>query len=553
MKSEHNSMSTMVVSGSASRAEHERATTELNERNAVVDHCRKCEALLDVSGCSPLTETSCPCCGALIKVLRDFHHFVLLSQLGQGGAGTVYRAFDETLERDVALKLLRNEHTQDPAFRAALEREAEITGSINHSQVVKVFSTGWKNGFFYIAMEILNGGTLAEELNRHGNLPESTVLSYGIQIAEGLQAAWRRGLVHRDVKPGNILFAGHEAIKVGDFGLALAIERPTDDSEDIWGTPSYMAPEKLLRKGEDLRSDIYSFGCTLFHCLAGRPPFDTSQVMAFIRDQAVPKAPNIQAVAPNVSGAVAFIIKRCLESSPADRYQDYEELIEHLHYVRDKKALPTKATASNKGSRPPSSGSARNLRARIAFFSTLAALIIVAFAFISSRQAREGTSAIAAAAAPSTPRATEPARPFSAIYEAEDAVLTRSAMVNSKHHNYSGSGYVEGLWTQGSSVAFRISAPKAGPYNVRIHYANGDTIAKSISFYVNGEKKSKLTFNALGSPLILPSEVWSTWSDLTEAVTLQAGPNSIQFQFDPTDTGRVNFDYIELTEAPGRP
>ena len=253
---------------------------------------------------------------------------------GRGGVGTVYRAFDETLERDVALKLLRNERTRNPEYLASLESEASITASINHPHVVKVFSTGLKNGFYYIAMEIVAEGALAEKLQREGPMPEGAVLSLGIQIAEGLRAASERGLLHRDVKPGNILFADAQTVKIADFGLAMPLERVPKNTDIIWGTPEYLAPEKLLRKGEDHRSDIYSLGATLFFCLAGNPPLDATAVWRVSKTQLAVPAPNIQTVAPQVSNAVAAVLKRCLEENPTERYQSYRELIEDLRLAQ---------------------------------------------------------------------------------------------------------------------------------------------------------------------------------------------------------------------------
>ncbi len=311
---------------------HERGPTPITE-DTVLERCSKCDTMLDVSECAPLTETICPHCAGMIKVLREFHHFMLLSPLGQGGAGAVYRAFDETLERDVALKLLRNEYTRDPEFIEALEREARATAAMNHANVVKVLSTGRTNGFFFIAMEIVGGGSLAQRIQRQGRLREREVISIAIQVAEGLRAAAQCGLLHRDVKPGNILYADQETVKVADFGLAMPFSMANGDSNVLWGTPDYIAPEKLLQEGEDIRSDIYSFGCTLFHCLTGEPPLDTATVMTVIRRQMALAAPNIQQIAPTVSGAMAFVIKRCLEKNPADRYQNYDELVEHLRYV----------------------------------------------------------------------------------------------------------------------------------------------------------------------------------------------------------------------------
>ncbi len=290
-----------------------------------------------------MTETTCPACGDIIRVLKQFHHFALMNELGRGGTGAVYRAFDESLQRDVALKLLRTEYFHNPEFLANLETEAAITASINHPNVVKVFSAGCKNNFYYIAMEIITGGSLAARLDRVGRLTEEEVYSVGIQAAQGLQAAYERGLLHRDVKPGNLLFVDHHTLKVADFGLAIPVDQATADSSDIWGTPDYIAPEKLLQRGEDERSDIYSLGCTLYHCLTGCTPFGTQKLDQLIAFKANRSAPDVQQLAPKVSSATAQIIGRCLERDPNNRFQSYQELIEHLEYARELLAQPAGA------------------------------------------------------------------------------------------------------------------------------------------------------------------------------------------------------------------
>ncbi len=300
------------------------------------ESCPSCKAVLDVTGCHPLSEIACPLCGCEIKVLEHFGQFLLLSQLGRGGMGAVYRAFDRRLERDIALKLLRNEYTTNPEYRAQLQREAQLTASINHPHVVRVYSVGQHNGFTHIAMEIVSGGTLAQMIEREGKIAEPELLRFGIQMAEGLEAAHRAGLLHRDVKPGNILFVDRETVKVADFGLALSLAQVTGDADDIWGTPHYVAPEKLSRDGEDVRSDIYSLGCTLFHGLAGRPPVAGNIVADVVKKQIHVPAPNVQSFAPAVSGSTAYVIAKMLEKDPAKRYQNYEEVIEHLRYVLDK-------------------------------------------------------------------------------------------------------------------------------------------------------------------------------------------------------------------------
>ena len=525
------------------------------EREAVMDHCPKCEALLDVSGCEPMTETSCPCCGGLIKVLREFHHFVLLSKLGSGGAGSVYRAYDETLERDVALKILRNEHTLDPAYVEGLESEAQIMASLNHAHILKVYSAGRKSGYFYIAMEIVSGGTLGELIKREGLVSEAAVLSYGIQIAEGLQAAFARGLLHRDIKPGNLLFTEAGAIKVGDFGLALPLDRAMNESGDIWGTPEYIAPEKLLGRGEDVRSDIYSLGCTLFHCLAGAPPLSLTEVMNVAKTQRAKPAPDIQSIIPTVSGAVAFVIKRCLELDPADRYQSYDEVIEHLHYAQDQgrpKAPAAGQPAGKVQAKEPSS----EKRVFFGVAAALASCLILAGIYFGTRSdskpespgpesAKRHPVSEPLEAAPPVPavRPPDPIPAVNTVYEAEDAIRTRQLGTERNHLGYSGSSFVAPFEHTGDTVTFLITVPNDGRYALRLRYANGSIGARvntgrTLSLYVNSAKVDTVQLRPLPN--------WDNWDKTSTTVPLMRGPNTIMCRRDENDSGLVNLDYLEV-------
>ena len=248
-------------------------------------------------------QRTCPVCNEQIHVHRLFAHYELLAMLGQGGQGTVFRATDLNLNRQVALKVLRLEQGSDPAFVKLFEHEAKITASINHPNVVRVYSFGTIEDRLYLAMELVDGGTFDDQLEKLGKVPEARVLAVAIEVAQGLRAGFQMGLIHRDVKPGNILFASDGSAKVVDFGLAVFHEQEAAQTGDIWGTPYYLSPERLNREQEDFRSDIYSLGATLFHAIAGRPPFeaeDASQVaLKHLRTQAV----SLQTFAPGVSRA----------------------------------------------------------------------------------------------------------------------------------------------------------------------------------------------------------------------------------------------------------
>ena len=302
--------------------------------NNLIQECPTCGALIDVAGEEPFKLMHCPTCGGAMRVRRLFNHFELQEQLGSGGMGTVYRALDQNLGRQVALKLLQKEQATNPEFIAQFAKEAAITASINHPHVVKVYSTGQDHGLVYIAMELVDKGSLDDLLAEEERLPEVQVLTTGIQIAQGLNAALQRGLIHRDVKPGNILFSNMHTAKIVDFGLAVLMEHAGTVMGEVWGTPAYVAPEKLDDKPEDLRSDIYSLGATLFHALTGEAPCDVETNQMSVLLEVKRKEPSVRAVAKEVSAATALAIDRTLKFDPADRFQTYEELIEALEFAR---------------------------------------------------------------------------------------------------------------------------------------------------------------------------------------------------------------------------
>src|SRR5688500_6599891 len=300
----------------------------------IVETCPGCGTLIDVSDAEPLALLHCPACGNGMRVRRLFDHFELQEVLGAGGMGSVYRAIDKNLNRAVALKLLRREYSADAEFVAQFENEASITASINHPNVVKVYSAGNDHGLIYIAMELVDKGSLDDLMTLQGRVAEAQVLEVGIQIAQGLNAALQRGLIHRDVKPGNILFADAHTAKIVDFGLAVLQEHAVRVAGEVWGTPYYVAPEKLEHSPDDFRSDMYSLGGTLFHAVAGRPPFEAETASMVALKHLKSEAVSLQAFAPDVSSATAFVINKTLSKDPDDRYQSYGELIEHLEYAR---------------------------------------------------------------------------------------------------------------------------------------------------------------------------------------------------------------------------
>ncbi len=297
--------------------------------------CPGCGRAVSTAGLEPFSKVSCPACGYQLRVERVFENYQVVEPLGTGGMGSVFKARDTRLNRFIALKLLRREFAGDESFTAKLLEEARITASIKHPHVLEVFSVGEDHGQFYVVMELVDGGSLDDRMEDEKRIPELRTLEVGLQVAKGLQAALKAGLIHRDIKPGNILFADAQTAKIVDFGLALLAEQHAEsEGGEIWGTPYYVAPERLTGTPEDFRSDLYSLGATLFHAIAGRPTFESETLSAMELKKLKASAVPLQEVAPDVSDETAAIIDRMLRPEPADRQGSYKELIDQLEAAR---------------------------------------------------------------------------------------------------------------------------------------------------------------------------------------------------------------------------
>ncbi len=321
------------------------------------------------------SHVACPHCEAISVVPVQFGHFLLLTALGIGGMGTVYRAFDLSLNRYLALKILRKQLSDDTEFIASFSTEARAAASINHPNVTQVYSFGEEQGEYYLAMELLDRGSLDERITRQGRIPEREVLKIGEHMAAALLAAHQKGLLHRDVKPGNILFNSENVAKIVDFGLAgyhngTELEDPTTDSDHIWGTPYYIAPEKLQGQQEDLRSDIYSLGATLYHALAGRPPFEAETAGEVAVKHTTQPAFSLRTYAPSVQDYTTHVIARMLAKNPSERYQSYDEVIHDMQ-----EAQVIMRAAENVASVTTATGEKFSLAS---LFGTLAAVVVCA-------------------------------------------------------------------------------------------------------------------------------------------------------------------------------
>ncbi len=266
----------------------------------------------------------------MVRVRRKFDHFLIVRQIGEGGMSRVFEAEDETLGRRVALKILNRQYSRDAGRVEQFRQEALITANVNHPNVIKLYSVGYDQGYFYIAMELVNGGSLEQRIRREGSIKEEEALRIGREVAEGLRAAQQLGLIHRDVKPANILFTETGTSKVVDFGLALFVERGPDSSAEIWATPYYVAPEKVIDNREDYRSDIFSLGASLFHALTGKPPHkaESNNVaeLRMIKCKRVALEDSGMRFAPRT----VHVVNRMVAFRPQERCANYDETVEEL-------------------------------------------------------------------------------------------------------------------------------------------------------------------------------------------------------------------------------
>lgn len=299
---------------------------------------------IDVSDIEPGTEFECPYTGKKLICTWRLGPYILTKRLGAGGMGTIYLAKDSKIGRTACVKVLKPELSKQPGFLENFAKEAQITASISHPNVVQVYHFGTENGITYLAMELLNGGSLDDLMNREGKLSEERALEIGIQAARGLKEAYAHGLLHRDVKPGNILFDHNGIAKIVDFGLSMPLDEAREYDGEIWGTPYYVAPEKLDNKGEDCRSDIYSLAASLFHALAGRAPFEADTVSLVAWKHLKANRVSLKTFAPHVHNETAIVINRALERDPAARYQTYDEFINALEFaLKTSKEVPLEA------------------------------------------------------------------------------------------------------------------------------------------------------------------------------------------------------------------
>jgi eukaryotic-like serine/threonine-protein kinase len=287
--------------------------------------------------------------------------YEILAPLGAGGMGEVYRARDVRLERTVAIKILPGQFSCDPLHKQRFEREARTISNLNHPHICVLHDIGHQDGIDYLVMECVEGETLAKRLEK-GPLPQEQVLKLGAQIADALDKAHRSGVVHRDLKPGNIMLTASGA-KLLDFGLAkpaaplaslatltaTKLESPVTEKGTIVGTFQYMSPEQVEGKELDGRSDIFSLGAVLYEMVTGKKAFEGKSQLSVASAILENEPTAVTTLKPMTPPVVDHVIRRCLAKDPEDRWQTARDLALEMKWIAEVgPQLDAAASSSNR-------------------------------------------------------------------------------------------------------------------------------------------------------------------------------------------------------------
>ena len=302
--------------------------------------CGQCDKQTFIPGdLPPLATEICKNCGHQIMMPMMLRQFELRSKIASGGMGIVYRAWDMTLERQVAVKLMKKELLEDPKALESFYREARACARLNHTNIIHIYTFDeWENER-YLVMELADRGSVDNRIETLHKLTELDVLDVGIAMTSALDLALKHDMIHRDIKPGNILFNADNEPKLVDFGLARKAEVDVEADDMVWGTPFYVAPEKIKREPETFLSDMYSLGATLYHAITGCVPFDapTPEEVVVAQVQTPLTPPNL--VIPEITQLTSDALAKSMAKNPADRFLSYLEFRMAMEYARGRLLL----------------------------------------------------------------------------------------------------------------------------------------------------------------------------------------------------------------------
>src|SRR3954451_2120691 len=301
-------------------------------RRAVCGSCKTSNWLPgDLPG---LESVPCTKCGHPVIVPFQLRQFELREVIASGGMGIVYRSFDVNLAREVAVKLMKKEVADDKQVVDSFYREARAGAALNHTNIIHIYTFDEFEGRPYLVMELADHGSLDGRIEQQGLCPELQVLDVGIAVASALATALKHNLLHRDIKPGNILFNADGEPKLVDFGLARSTEAEPESASVTEGTPYYVAPEKIKRERETFLSDMYSLGCTLYHTLTGHVPFEAPPIAELASAHAHTALPPPNLVLPEITPPTSEALVKVMAKNPGDRFRSYDEFSSALELAR---------------------------------------------------------------------------------------------------------------------------------------------------------------------------------------------------------------------------
>jgi len=316
------------------------------ENTADSAFCRKCGTRYDSTDQASFTKTLETTTGELARGTLFAGRYEVIEELGTGGMGKVYRVFDNRIKEEVALKLLRPEIASRQRTVERFRNEIRLARKIVHKNVCRMFDMGEERGTQFITMEYVAGEDLKSFIRRVGRLPVGKAVIIGRQIAAGLAEAHKIGVVHRDLKPGNIMIDKDGDARIMDFGIARSLAGGGTTAEgEVIGTPEYMSPEQVEGKETDQRTDIYALGAILFEMVTGRVPFEGATPFSIANKHKTEPAPDATTLNPQVPPDMSRIILRCMEKLPEERYQTTGELLADLETVSSARPTTERATS----------------------------------------------------------------------------------------------------------------------------------------------------------------------------------------------------------------
>jgi serine/threonine protein kinase/DNA-directed RNA polymerase subunit RPC12/RpoP len=318
--------------------EKERITFKEEKRLKIF--CYKCGQKLDLTEMEPFSKIECPSCSSEIIVPRWFDNYLLEEACGEGGMAKVYRGLDLALDREIAIKILNADIAGEAERGKLFLHEARTAATLNHYALLPIYTCGQFENQPYIVMQFMAGGSLDKELielKDGDTIPAEKVIKWMHDAAEGLDNARRHGIIHHDIKPGNLMLDGDGALKVGDFGISQALHDSRSEEiaklTKLWVSPDYVSPEKVTTGKETYLGDVYSLGATFYHILTGHPPFDCDVMEDLLKVKTVRDPVDIRKFRDDIPEALASLIMSMLSRTPEAR-PSYRDIIAELNSLK---------------------------------------------------------------------------------------------------------------------------------------------------------------------------------------------------------------------------